>query len=78
LGAIYIERGRDHGEPAYNQLRQAYGLAPKTSFTAITGEATEAGPGRALQGVGFIASWDNATNPMPVNITLDNRRCALE
>ena len=26
LGAIDIERGRDHGMPSYNQLRQAYGL----------------------------------------------------
>jgi hypothetical protein len=44
LGAIDIERGRDHGLPSYNQLRQAYGLAPKTSFTAITGESTDAFP----------------------------------
>jgi hypothetical protein len=44
LGAIDIERGRDHGMPTYNQLRQAYGLAPKTSFTAITGEATDQFP----------------------------------
>jgi len=41
LGAIDIERARDHGIPKYNDLRKAYGLAPKTSFTAITGEATE-------------------------------------
>ena len=27
--------------PTYNQLRQAVGLAPKRSFTAITGEATD-------------------------------------
>jgi peroxidase len=40
LGAIDIERGRDHGIPSYNDLRRAYGLAPKRSFTAITGEAT--------------------------------------
>jgi hypothetical protein len=39
LGAIDIERGRDHGLPTYNQLRRAYGLAPKTSFGAITGES---------------------------------------
>ena len=26
LGAIDIERGRDHGMPTYNELRQAYGL----------------------------------------------------
>jgi hypothetical protein len=44
LGAIDIERGRDHGMPSYNQLRQAYGLPAKTSFTAITGEATDAFP----------------------------------
>ena len=48
LGAIDIERSRDHGEPTYNQLRQAYGLAPKTSFTAITGESTEAFPSDPL------------------------------
>jgi peroxidase len=40
LGAIDIERGRDHGMPSYNELRRAYGLAPKRSFTAITGETT--------------------------------------
>ena len=44
LGAIDIERGRDHGMPLYNELRQAYGLAPKTSFTAITGESTDRFP----------------------------------
>jgi hypothetical protein len=37
LGAIDIERARDHGIPGYNRLRQAYGLAPKTSFSAISG-----------------------------------------
>jgi hypothetical protein len=44
LGAIDIERGRDHGMPSYNQLRAAYGLAPKTSFRSITGEVTESFP----------------------------------
>jgi peroxidase len=44
LGAIDVERGRDHGMPSYNALRQAYGLPPKTSFTAITGEATDRFP----------------------------------
>src|SRR4029079_2325645 len=28
------------GIPNYNALRKAYGLAPKTTFTAITGERT--------------------------------------
>jgi hypothetical protein len=44
LGALDIERGRDHGMPSYNDLRKAYGLAPKTTFKAITGESTEAFP----------------------------------
>jgi hypothetical protein len=30
--------------PSYNQLRAAYGLAPKLTFTSVTGEATEALP----------------------------------
>jgi hypothetical protein len=48
LAAIDIERGRDHGLPHYNELRQAYGLAPKTSFRAITGESTESFPNDPL------------------------------
>jgi hypothetical protein len=48
LGAIDVERGRDHGVPSYNQLRRAYGLRPARSFTDITGEDTERFP----QGIG--------------------------
>jgi hypothetical protein len=44
LGAIDLERSRDHGIPRYNALRRAYGLAPKKTFTAITGEPTEVFP----------------------------------
>jgi hypothetical protein len=44
LGAIDLQRGRDHGIPTYDALRRAYGLAPKRSFTAITGERTAALP----------------------------------
>ena len=44
LGAIDIQRGRDHGIGTYNQLRQAYGLPAVTSFTQITGESTDAFP----------------------------------
>jgi hypothetical protein len=44
LVSVDIQRGRDHGMPTYNQLRAAYGLAPKTSFKAITGEQSEAFP----------------------------------
>src|SRR5256712_813958 len=48
LGAIDIARGRDHGLPTYNDLRRAYGLAPKTSFIDITGEATQRFPADPL------------------------------
>jgi hypothetical protein len=41
LGAIDVQRGRDHGMPSYNDLRKAYGLSPKESFTEITGENTQ-------------------------------------
>jgi Animal haem peroxidase len=44
LGAIDVERGRDHGMPSYNELREAYGLAPKTSYAAITSESTDSFP----------------------------------
>jgi hypothetical protein len=44
LAALDVERSRDHGMPSYNQLRQAYGLPPKTSFTAITGESSDTFP----------------------------------
>ncbi len=48
LGAIDIQRARDHGIPLYNDLRRAYGLAPKRSFTDITGESTERFPSDPL------------------------------
>jgi hypothetical protein len=44
LGALDIQRGRDHGVGTYNQVRNAFGLASKTTFTSITGESTEAFP----------------------------------
>lgn len=40
LGAVDVARGRDHGMPSYNDLRRAYGLSPRRSFTGVTGEAT--------------------------------------
>jgi peroxidase len=38
LGALDVERARDHGIPSYNALRRAYGLEPKRSFPDVTGE----------------------------------------
>jgi hypothetical protein len=48
LGAIDVERGRDHGMPSYNEMRRAYGLRPVTSFRQITGEASDAFPADPL------------------------------
>jgi peroxidase len=44
LGALDVQRGRDHGMPSYNDLRRAYGLEPARSFTEITGESTDSFP----------------------------------
>jgi hypothetical protein len=44
LGALDVQRGRDHGMPFYNDLRRAYGLAPARSFTDITHESTDSFP----------------------------------
>jgi hypothetical protein len=44
LGALDVQRERDHGMPAYNQMRALYGLAPIRSFTQLTGESTDAFP----------------------------------
>jgi hypothetical protein len=44
LGAIDVARGRDHGMPTYNGLRQAYGLSTRSAFTTITGESTDRFP----------------------------------
>src|SRR5438093_587735 len=47
-GEFDVARGRDHGLPTYNDLRRAYGLAPKTSFVDVTGEATQSFPADPL------------------------------
>jgi peroxidase len=36
LASLNIQRGRDLGIPPYNDLRVAYGLAPKADFSGIT------------------------------------------
>jgi hypothetical protein len=48
LGAIDVQRGRDHGMPSYNDLRKAYGLSPKHLFKEITGENIERFPSDPL------------------------------
>lgn len=78
LGAIDIERARDHGIQGYNDLREAYGLAPVTSFTEITGEATdefpaddpEIDPTNPLDDpdiLDFVALFDGDGNPIELD-----------
>ena len=47
LGAVDIQRSRDHGIASYNDLRRAYGLEPAPTFAAITGEAIDEFPADA-------------------------------
>jgi hypothetical protein len=90
LGAIDLQRGRDHGMPSYNQMRNSYGLASKSSFTAITGEATDTFPADPLLTPGneindpncldILAAFDINGNPTDVaneNATRVVRRCTV-
>jgi hypothetical protein len=90
LGAIDLARGRDHGMPLYNQMRNAYGLSSKTSFTSITGEATESFPADPLLTPGneindpncldIVALFDINGNPTTVaadNATRVVKRCSV-
>jgi len=90
LGAIDIQRGRDHGMPLYNQMRNAYGLASKSTFTSITGEATETFPVDPLLTPGneindpncldIVALFDIKGNPTTLaadNATRVVKRCTV-
>jgi hypothetical protein len=87
LGAIDIERGRDHGMPSYNDMRRAFGLAPKTSFRDITGENSESfPPGTNVndpKSLDYIQLNDIDGKPVPLpdtanaNATSDVRRSPL-
>lgn len=36
LAAVNIQRGRDHGLPSFNKVRESYGLAPVKEFSELT------------------------------------------
>jgi hypothetical protein len=79
LGAIDIQRGRDHGMPTYNQLRQAYGLAPATTFAQVVGSnpgsenfprdpvLTPGNEINQLASLDFTALFDINGNPIPMD-----------
>jgi hypothetical protein len=72
LGAIDIERGRDHGVASYNQMRVAYGLPAVTSFTQITGESTDQFPaglsGDTPASLDFVSATDLNGAPVAVGL----------
>ena len=41
LAAVDIQRSRDNGMPTYDELREALGLPPQSTFAQVTGEASE-------------------------------------
>lgn len=90
LGAVDMQRGRDHGMPSYNSMRNAYGLASKTTFTSITGESTESFPSDPLLTPGneindpncldIVALFDINGNPTTIdanNATRVVKRCSV-
>lgn len=58
LIAVNLQRGRDHGIPDYNTLREDVGLARVTSFSEITSDAAIAAAMQSVFGdVDHIDAW---------------------
>lgn len=61
LAALNIQRGRDHGLPNYNVVREAYGLPPVSNFAEITRDrATRRELRRVYGNVNQIDPWIGA------------------
>ena len=58
LASLNIQRGRDHGLPTYNEMREALGLSKVTAFSQITSDTDIAARLRAAYGdVDKIDLW---------------------
>ncbi|MDY7103902.1 MAG: peroxidase family protein [Actinomycetota bacterium] len=61
LASLNIQRGRDHGMPAYNELRARWGLGPAADFADISDDAKVVDGLRAAYGsVDEIDPWVGA------------------
>lgn len=71
LGSLDVYRTYDHGIASYNDLREAYGLARATSFTALTGEDTDQLPdGLTIDDpaiLDVVALFDAAGDPLALD-----------
>ncbi len=58
LASLNIQRGRDHGLPGYNQVREAYGLEPATDFADVNEDPTvQANLAAAYDSVDDLDLW---------------------
>jgi hypothetical protein len=61
LASLNIQRGRDHGLPDYNTVREAYGLPALTSFAQISSDpAIQAGLQALYGDINKIDAWVGA------------------
>jgi len=68
LAALNIQRGRDHGLPAYNTVREAFGLQPATQFSDISSDPeTQTALAAVYESVNNIDVWVGglSEDPMP-------------
>ena len=67
LAALNIQRGRDHGLPSYNDMRDALGLGRAASFAEVSSDATvQANLAAAYDSVNDIDLWVGGLAEDPV------------
>ena len=68
LASLNIQRGRDHGLPSYNVMRDAMGLAPRVSFAEVsTDPDVQARLASVYTDVDDVDLWVGALAEDPVN-----------
>ncbi len=68
LASLNLQRGRDHGLPSYNDAREAFGLARKTSFADVsTDPVVQARLASVYADVDEIDAWTGGLAEDPVN-----------